>query len=280
MIQIRVASKLTFAVETDVAPAARFARAVSNLGGAELSPIAARLKVTADPSAPKRRFLPDEYSTRIEWVGAERARVDVNGATGTIEWAPAPGAILEAELAIYPEGAPESLGMFMRLLAAILLPVRGALLVHAGAVVTDGKSVLFFGESGAGKTTTARRAAFRGALRIADDMAVVDVGAPISVESCSFDRASRLPGRSGRSWPLAGAYAVQKGAAEMRIDGPVVDPLRQWCAAVMSPALPPARAEALLALIAKARAALPPRGFDVAPRGDVLSAVRYSLVAP
>lgn len=47
--------------------------------------------------------------------------------------------------------------------------------VHAGAVVRDGRAVLLFGASGAGKTTMCRGLVGRGARYVTDEIAAIDV---------------------------------------------------------------------------------------------------------
>jgi serine kinase of HPr protein (carbohydrate metabolism regulator) len=63
--------------------------------------------------------------------------------------------------------------MFLKLLMSLLLPSRRAVLIHASGVVIQGEGVIFLGDSGAGKTTTARRLGREGAMRIADDLTIL-----------------------------------------------------------------------------------------------------------
>jgi hypothetical protein len=60
-------------------------------------------------------------------------------------------------------------------LMAYLLRQRGYLPLHASAVAIDGQGVLFLGESGAGKSTTAAAFSVRGHDVLADDLAAVRV---------------------------------------------------------------------------------------------------------
>ena len=238
-------------------------------------PVAANVLVTADPQAPRKRFLLDEYYTRIDWVSGTHARVETNGATGSIDWSGRIEDTLQAELRIFPEGAPESLGMFLRLLTSMLLPSRRAVLVHASGAVVQGEAVLFLGDSGAGKTTTARRMGREGAPRIADDLAILHTSKEhgLRVEPCLFDRGGRLPGRQHSLWPLRTAYHVRKGAAGTRDMGPVRDPLATWCGAILSSTGPPSSRDVLLGLAADLCKLLPPRALNVSASGPVLPAV-------
>jgi hypothetical protein len=56
-----------------------------------------------------------------------------------------------------------------------LLRQRGHLVLHASAVAVEGKAVLFMGESGAGKSTTAASFHFRGHPVLADDVAALSL---------------------------------------------------------------------------------------------------------
>ena len=238
-------------------------------------PVSAEVVVTADPAAPQKRFLLPEYYTRIEWLGATHARVETNGATGSIDWSGSGGDLLRAELRIFPEGAPESLGMFLRLVTSMLLPTRRAVLVHASGVAIREHGHIFLGDSEAGKTTTARRIGREGALRFADDLTVLHVGREhgVRVEPCSFDRGGRLPGREQRSWPLCAAYVIHKAAAVTQDRGRVKDPLATWCAAILSSTGPPSSLESLLELASDLSRMTPPHALDVRANGSVLQAL-------
>jgi hypothetical protein len=271
-----LANDLFVSVESPLAPVAAFLAATRRFG---LGPgaVAAEVTVVADPAAPQKRFLLDEYYTRIVWQNATHAEVHTNGATASIDWSGSAHDVLKAELRIYPEGAPESLGVFLNLLASLLLPSRDAVLIHASGVVVDGEGLVFLGESGAGKTTTARRAGREGALRIADDLAVVHIenGAPeprITVEACHFDRGGRLPGRAGRCWPLRAAYDIRKGATRTEL-GTTGNSLAAWCAAIVSSTGPPGGLDPLLSLAFTLSKALPPHAFHVSASGLVLPAL-------
>jgi len=266
-----LANDLFVAIRSSLAPVAEL---LAVMGGFEPSglPVAADVVVAEDPRAPRKRFFLDEYYTQIEWRDARHAEVRTNGATGSIEWSGRADEMLRAELRIYPEGAPESLGMFLRLLTSLLLPSRNGTLAHASAVVVADQAVLFLGDSGAGKTTTARRIGREGALRIADDLAILrvdDVG-PVMVEPCRFDRGGRLPGREGCTWPVRAAYDIRKGAERTEDGGIVSDPLVTWCAAILSSTGPPDSLNSLLTLASTLRRIVPPHALRVSPSGAIL----------
>jgi hypothetical protein len=267
-----VANDLFVAVRSTLPPVAAFLAAMPQFNCGP-GPVAAEVVVSEDPDAPRKRFFLPEYYTRIEWLSGTQAHVQTNGATGSIDWSGGASDVLQAELRIFPEGAPESLGMFLRLVMSLLLPSRRAVLVHASGVVSQGEGVVFLGDSGAGKTTTARRVGREGALRFADDMAIVHVGhgQGVRVEPCRFDRGGRLPGRENRSWPLREAYDVRKGAAVTLDAGKVKDPLATWCAAILSSTGPPGSLDPLLGLASDLCQMVPPRALDVSASGSVFS---------
>jgi hypothetical protein len=268
-----LANDLFVTVQSTLAPVAAFMAAVhQNCGPGQA---AAEVVVVEDPSAPRKRFFLPDYYTRIEWLSPTHAHVQTNGATGSIEWSGSESDVLRAELRIFPEGAAESVGMFLRLLTSLLLPSRRAVLIHASGVVTHGEGVVFLGESGAGKTTTARRLGREGALRFADDLAILHLGQAqgVRVEPCSFDQGGRLPGRENRSWPLRAAYDVRKGAAVTQDLGNVKDSLATWCAAILSTTGPPGTVGSLVGLAWELCRCVPLRVLDVSPTGGILSAL-------
>lgn len=267
---------LFVAVCSALAPVAELLAALPQFSpGPGAGPVAAEVRVTADPAAPRRRFFVHEYYTRIEWLSATHAEVQTNGATGTIDWSGRASEVLRAELRIFPEGAPESVGMFLRLLASMLLPSRQAVLVHASGVISEGEGVIFLGDSGAGKTTTARRIGREGAMRIADDLTILHAppGQRVQVEPWGFDRGGRLPGRENRCWPVRAVFDVRKGAAVTQDAGRVRDPLATWCNAILSSTGPPSSLHSLLGLAADLRRIVPPRALNVSASGPVLSAI-------
>jgi hypothetical protein len=265
-----LANDLFVTVHSSLIPVAQFLAALPRFNSAA-GPSAAEVIVTADPAAPRKRFFLHEYYTRIEWLNGTRAQVQTNGATGVIDWSGSDDEVLHAELRIFPEAAPESLGMFLRLVTSLLLPARRALLVHASGVVSQGEGIVFLGDSGAGKTTTARRLGREGAMRIADDMAIIHASPEggVFVEPCAFDRGGRLPGRKNHSWPLRAAYDVRKGASVSEDMGRVKDPFATWCRAILSSTGPPSVLESLLRLSSDLCRLIPPRALNVSPAGAI-----------
>lgn len=61
---------------------------------------------------------------------------------------------------------------------AMLLYQRGLFVLHASAVAVDGQVVVFMGDKGAGKSTTAAALCQRGHSLVADDIVVIDLSDP------------------------------------------------------------------------------------------------------
>lgn len=269
-----LANDLFVSVRSSLPPVAELLAAMPQFNAAP-GPVAAELTVTEEPNAPRKRFFVHEYYTRIEWRTGTHAHVETNGATGHIDWSGGANDVLRGELRIFPPGAPESVGMFLRLVTSMLLPSRRALLVHAGGVVSQGRGVIFLGDSGAGKTTTARRLGREGAMRVADDLTILHVGREqgVWVEPCRFDKGGRLPGREARGWPLAAAYDVRKGAPSTEDGGKVKDPLATWCGAILSSTGPPSLQDTLLGLAFELSRRCPPRSLQVSAAGPISSTI-------
>lgn len=246
------------------------------------SPAAATISVVAHPEAPARCFLPYEYYQLVRWSSRSTAVVSVNGAAGTIsEYFGKDG--FRAELSVSPAGVPESLGVFLRLITALALIPRGAVVAHCSSVVVREHAHLFLGASGAGKTTTARRLGREGGLRVADDMAIVswdECQGGAVVEASPFDRASRLAGRRGQSWPLASVYAIQKGAAATRLEPTAPPGFSTWLGATVAPPLPEPEARAFLDAVVRVARRHAPKRLAIQPRGAIMPALADDGATP
>ena len=237
---------------------------------------AARLVVVADTAqpAPTQRDRRLSFETTTRWAGA-RGSVLVDGGSATIELDP----LVRAELRAHPDALVGATNTLLRLLLALLLPTRGGVLLHASAVALDGRAWLLVGASGAGKTTTARRAGREGAMRLADDLAVAwTTSGGAAVEPCVFDQACRLPGRRGLVVPLVGMHPVHKGAAATQ-PGRWLPSLSTWASALLLPPVPAGLGEPTVATLAALAAAVRPRALEVAPAGPVLDVLRSTAIS-
>jgi hypothetical protein len=85
-----------------------------------------------------------------------------------------------------------------------LLSLRGQTVLHASAVELDGRAIAFSGQSGAGKTTTARALVRAGATLIAEDKLLIEYGAAgVRALSASEDKL--------RQWVNAAAVELAAG---------------------------------------------------------------------
>ncbi len=96
---------------------------------------------------------------------------------------------------------------FLRVVAAHWFLRRGSLLIHASGVVRGGGAYLFFGPSGAGKTTVTLLS--EGDLILGDDLILLQPNGE-SFEACSvpFRGVYREPPATDRAFPLAAAYRL------------------------------------------------------------------------
>ena len=106
-------------------------------------------------------------------------------------------ALVEESGALFDRG----LENYLRTLTASLVLERGGLLVHAAAVVRDGRGYLFFGPSGSGKTTVTRLSP--GDTVLSDDLALVlPAGNGFAVAGIPFGMAHHRVPDTNDSFPL------------------------------------------------------------------------------
>jgi hypothetical protein len=149
-----------------------------------------------DPvSAPTWRIETQRQGSRVHYVSYfERGWIDL--ATRT------------AVLVLRPQGHPEN---FLRVACAWLAVERGGLLLHASGVVRDGRGYIFFGHSGAGKSTVAELSP--GAAVLSDDLVWLRLhGGRAWLYGVPF-RGELQPARVNVSAPVAGIYALEQAQA-------------------------------------------------------------------
>jgi hypothetical protein len=227
----------------------------------------------AEPPAAAER---GTYWAHVRWRNAARAEFAVRGGSGALSSNDTDPTLVT--LTVAPDAPGFALESALRILLSVLLAERGGFLVHASAVVIDGRAVLFLGHSTAGKTTTARRLGREGALRVADDIGLVWLGPEPRFETCHFDRAARLPGRAG-AWPIAAAYAVQKNALTSRCSAASSGPLQSWSEALFTPPVNPAGGDRFLDALVQLAHGVPLRTLEAAARGALLPELRRDLNA-
>ena len=104
--------------------------------------------------------------------------------------------------------AIEEIDYFLRVVCAVQVFQAGGLLFHAAGVLRHGQVFVFFGPSGAGKTTVSRLSGARNVIN--DDLIVLypDATAGWNAHSTPFSNPTQVAPLAGQSAPLAGLYRL------------------------------------------------------------------------
>jgi hypothetical protein len=86
---------------------------------------------------------------------------------------------------------------------AVALAARGNLVLHASAVLLDGRAALFLGDKGSGKSTTAAAALEAGGILVTDDVAALDMSDGRMRVATGFGRLKLKQGAARPDIPLA-----------------------------------------------------------------------------
>ena len=107
---------------------------------------------------------------------------------------------------------PAAFENFFRVLTAYRLLSRGGALLHSAAIVSDGEAFLFFGPSGAGKTTISRLALRAGAHVLSDDLNAfwMEDGRP-HLQRVPFAGDLKQKAEASISYELRAAACLEKG---------------------------------------------------------------------
>jgi hypothetical protein len=147
---------------------------------------------SASQDATAFRFEPMRQYLSWQAVGtfkiSDARRIDVD---------PAPG--VDDPLLAFPLLGP---------VMALALHQRGLLVLHASAIAVGGKSVIFMGDKGAGKSTTAGAMIRAGHRLLTDDVVALDLSDP--------ERPMTLPGFPQLKLAADAAGAISLGRAEVR----------------------------------------------------------------
>ena len=120
---------------------------------------------------------------------------------------------------------------FLRVMTAYRLLEMGGVMLHSAGIESGDRAWIFFGRSGAGKTTLSRKSLASGRRVLSDDINAVR---PRSVGGSDRMVVERMPfagdlgrtGRPGEAFPLAGLFKLDKrpgpadGGVELRPLGP------------------------------------------------------------
>ncbi|WP_192251124.1 HPr kinase/phosphorylase [Mesorhizobium silamurunense] len=146
----------------------------------------------ASPNATAFRFEPTRQYLSWQAVGtfliSDASRIDVD---------PAPG--IDDPLLAFPLLGP---------VLALTLHQRRLLVLHASAIAVDGQGVIFMGDKGAGKSTTAGAMIRAGHLLLTDDVVALDLSDP--------SRPMILPGFPQLKLAADAADVIRIGQAEVR----------------------------------------------------------------
>jgi hypothetical protein len=163
------------------------------------------------------RFEPTRQYLAWQAVGAfliiDACRIDVD---------PAPG--IDDQLIAFPLLGP---------VMALLLHQRGLLILHASAIAVGGKSAIFMGDKGAGKSTTASAMIRAGHELLTDDVVALDLA--------SSDEAMIVPGFPQLKLAADAAAAISLKEAEVRQQAhPAIDKMQHRLLGGFSPDSVPA----------------------------------------
>jgi hypothetical protein len=128
------------------------------------------------------------------------------------------------QLALARRGSEEvhrSVENFLRVVSSHLFPEEGGLLLHGAGIVRAGRAHVFFGPSGAGKTTVTLLS--EGALVLSDDLVLIRRGAGgCEASAVPFRGLYREPPETDGAFPMAALYrlAQAKEDALERLPGP------------------------------------------------------------
>jgi len=103
---------------------------------------------------------------------------------------------------------------YLRSLMAYRLLSLGGVLLHSAAVVAGGSARVFFGHSGAGKSTISKLALDSGREILSDDLnAILPQGGQAMVQRLPFAGELGQTGDRGAAVPLAGLYSLKQAPA-------------------------------------------------------------------
>lgn len=145
----------------------------------------------------------------VKQQGEDRFTIDSHWQRGRIDFAAG-----TAELTLTHRGATEfrmSLENFLRVAGQLLLMRREAFLLHSAGVLEGERCFLFFGHSGAGKSTVTALSEPRRAL--SDDMVLIDLSGPrVMAHAVPFYGLFPLRERVRGSFPVAGGFRLRQAS--------------------------------------------------------------------
>jgi hypothetical protein len=164
-----------------------------------------------------------EYSLDFDYQPSA-VRLAGLGFMGRLDWRPGlTGAVWTPEAGT--DRFTEIFENFLRVMTAYRLLEMGGVMLHSAGVESGGRAWIFFGRSGAGKTTLSRKSLFSGRRVLSDDINAVrphpegDSGRMV-VERMPFAGDLGRTGEPGEAFPLAGLFRLEKsrGPTETSVD--------------------------------------------------------------
>lgn len=189
------------------------------------APLVGEAPSAALPDVEVFRVAPSDFR-RVATAGWEY-RLDFDLREGALRLA---GLDLMARLAPLPRGraalwtpagdGPRFLGTFenlLRVLVAYRLLGEGGVLLHSAGIVAHGRAYVFFGHSGAGKTTFSGLSARAGHDVISDELNLLwTLPDGVRVESLPFAGDFGQRCRPRTTYPLGGLFLLEKGPPAAR----------------------------------------------------------------
>ena len=115
---------------------------------------------------------------------------------------------------------------YLRVIAPRLLFLQGAAVLHSAACYASNGVVAFCGDSGAGKTTTARAFDAVGSRLLAEDMLVISTRSPLTVHVGGEQAIRRWA--SEEADKLIGTSQIEASGLKTAFDGPPVAIAEMW----------------------------------------------------
>ena len=181
---------------------------------------------------------------RVVWHDAHRATLLASSVEAEIQLI---GGSTIARGRAHAPRARGALESVFRAIAALSLARRRVIVLHASAVASAGRALVFLGSSEAGKTTTARRLGREGWKRLADDMIAIDLDGEPRLHLLPFERSGRWSPtlHVGFVPPTCIAAGLVLKGRPLAVE-PARDAVGAWAAARLALPCPPGDQEAAL----------------------------------
>lgn len=184
------------------------ARRIADRFGALFEHVPADAEIHFDVADMPEAYWDDTLRGRLDGT---RLVAEMNGARGSFDLATRTGRF---EIARHVEWSELFLDNVLRMVLVELGMRAGLWICHTAAVADGDQAYLFFGVSGAGKTTVTELSASAGLAPINDDLVFVSMesGRAI-VRGCPFHGATKIRRFAHGKFPIRGMFALEKAPA-------------------------------------------------------------------